>query len=589
MMLKRFTYPALKPYLPYVLGLLFVFITSVGFTQGVESIGSTIHNFRNPSLGLNGGINLSTNFYSANNIDPRRDNLQWLANIHLNLSFGAISAPFSFTFSDGNQQFNLPSYTFTGISPTYKWATLHAGDRSMYFSKYTLSGINFRGGGVELEPGKFRFKAMYGRLTKAVAEDLNARQSLDPAYQRNGYSMLAGYQGNDFEVNAIIFGAKDDENSIANPINFDVTPSENVVASLKARKAFGNKLIVDAEFARSGFNSDLRTEEAPDFFGGAGESFLGLFTPKESSVFGNAFNTGITFNQSKYTLRLGYEKIDRGFKTLGSLFFNSDLVHYTASVATRLLKNKISLALRGGLEETNRQDLTKPTNSRLVASVNATYNPGKKFLFSASFSNFDNSTKIRARENPNAFVDSLFLAQLTQTYTFSTTYKIKEKYNPMTLTAVLSHQSANSVQDEVVQEDSKSKFNNASLILNQRITESDFTWTTSLNFNRSDFANLSTTTISPSVILNKGLFQKKLNTSLRLTYNLVSLEGGNNSNVLNLGWNNNWAFLKNHILGLSLNYNNRSGTGGEGLGDFSELYGRLYYNYQFASSIRDDN
>ena len=557
--------------------------------QNVDAIGSNLRNLSQQRIGVNGGINLSSNFYGSSSIDPRRDNLQWLANINLNLSFLGMSAPFSFTFSDGNQQFGLPSYSFTGISPTYKWATLHAGDRSMYFSRYTLSGINFRGGGVELVPGKFRMKAMFGQLTRAVAEDLNALQSIDPAYKRTGWGVMAGYELEGFNISAIVFSAKDDENSIVDPINYNVTPANNVVASLIARKAFGSKFVLDAEFARSGFNSDIRTSENPDDFGSNRGSLLGLFTPTETASFGNALNTGLTFNQGRYAIRLGYERIDRGFKTLGSLFFNSDLTHYTGTLTTRLFKNKVNLALRGGLEQTNAEDMTKPTNNRVVSSLNATYNPGNKFIFNASFSNFDNATKIRAREDPAQFVDSLFLAQLTQTLTFSTTYRISEEFNPTTLTGVISHQSANSVQDDIVLMDSRSRFSNISLILNQRLTVSDFNWTASLNINRSNFAEINTNTISPTLMISKALFNRKLNSSLRFTYNAVSVENGNSSTVLNAGWNNNWSIGNNQSIGFQLSYINRSGSGGEGLGDFSEIYGRIHYGYQFNSSIGKSN
>ncbi|MEL6356226.1 MAG: hypothetical protein AAFQ37_04755 [Bacteroidota bacterium] len=553
--------------------------------QNVESIGPGLRQFTQPRIGVNGGINLATNFYTASSIDPRRDQFQWMANINLNLALGPINAPFSLTFADGNEQFNLPSYTFTGISPTYKWATLHAGDRSMFFSRYTMSGINFRGVGLELTPGKFLFKGMYGRLNRAVAEDLNARQMLNPSYERTGYGFSAGYEIPGLSINTILFGANDDETSITDPLNSDITPAQNLVASISAKKAFSNKVLLDAEFARSALNEDRRTNQALDEFSGVGNRFLGLFTPTETAVYGNAFNSGVTLNQKTYSLRLGYEQIDRGFRTLGTIFFNRDLVHYTGTLSTRLFKNKVSLALRGGLETTNRQDLTKPTNDRVVASVNATYNPSSRLVFNGSFSNFENSTKIRARENPAVFVDSLFLAQLTQSFTFSSSYNLREKFNPTTLTLVYSHQSANSVQDDIVIQDAKSRFNNASLIFNQRITEADLNWTASINYNLSNFGDISTTTVSPTLMFNKLFFARKLSSNLRLTYNAVSVEGGNNSTVLNAAWSNSWAFTKTQNIGLTLNFINRGGTEGEGLGDFSELYGRILYNYQFNASI----
>ena len=579
-----FLYQARTSLLVSVLVLLFLYFPHTHLhAQNVESIGPGIRQLRDPVVGLHGGVNLTTNFYSSSNIDPRRDQFQWLANINLNLSLGPINAPLSLAFSDGNQEFNLPSYTFAGISPTYKWATLHDGDRNLYFSRYTLSGINFRGGGLELTPGKFRIKAMYGRLNRAIAEDLGTRQSLNPSYRRNGYGFSAGYETDGFSVNAILFGAEDVENSITDPLDFDITPAQNLVASLQSRKAFGNKFIFDAELARSGFNEDLRTAASLDEFSGLGNRFLGLFTPTETAVYGNAVNTGLTFNQSKYSLRLGYEQIDRGFRTLGTIFFNRDLVHYTGTLSTRLFKNKVNLAMRGGLEVTNRQDLTKPTNDRLVASINASYIPNARLLFAGSFSNFENSTKIRAREDPAVFVDSLFLAQLTQAVTFSSTYQLSPTYNPASLTFVYSHQSANSVQDDIVIQDAESRFNNASIIYNQRFTESDFNWTASFNYNTSTFGEINTTTLSPSLMLNKRFFNQRLNSSLRLTFNSVNIQDGDNSTVLNLGWSNSWEVAERQNIGVSLIYINRNGS--QGLGDFSEFYGRIQYNYQFNTSI----
>lgn len=119
--------------------ILAMFMYCLASGQDVESIGSNLRNFKKTNIGVGGGLNLNSTFYSSNSINPRRDPFAWSVMANVNLSLGGINAPFSFIFSDGNQRFSLPSYAFTGISPTYKWATLHAGDRSMYFDRYTLS------------------------------------------------------------------------------------------------------------------------------------------------------------------------------------------------------------------------------------------------------------------------------------------------------------------------------------------------------------------------------------------------------------------------------------------------------------------
>ncbi len=553
-------------------------------SQDIESIGSNLKNIKDQSLGLGGGISLMNNFYGSNNIDPRRDQLQWLANVNLNLNFLGIDAPFSLSFSDGNQQFGLPSYAFTGISPTYKWAKAHIGDRNMYFSKYTLSGNNFRGGGLELTPGGFTFKAMYGQLVRANAEDLNSRQAINPAYRRMGWSVLSGYQGGGFDVNFILFSAEDDPQSIADPIEYDVTPASNIVSSLSAKKSFNNKIILDAELARSAFNSDVRAPLSSQF-SGVQNTLFGLFKANETARFGNALNTGLSYNAKKFLIRLQYEKIDRGFKTLGSLFFNTDLIHYTTSVSTSLLKNKLNISARGGLEQTNVNDLTKPTNNRFVGSINLAYAPSKKLNFASSYSNFNNATKIRAKEDPAVFIDSLFLAQLTQSASFSAAYKVGQEYNPSSLSAVYSYQNANSIKNDEVIADAEAIFSNVILIFSQQLTDANMNWSASFNYNNSNFAGNSTNTFSPTGTISKSFFNNQWNNTFRCTYNHVMVESGNTSQVVNLSLVSGWNIAKNQNLNLSISYINRANSGGQGVGDFSEVYGNVRYSYSFESAI----
>ncbi|MEL6658739.1 MAG: hypothetical protein AAFR36_19935, partial [Bacteroidota bacterium] len=217
-----------------VVGSLLLLLPSTNLSaQDVENATSNV-NTRN--LQISGGLQLSNNFYFSSGIDPRRDALQWRALANLNLRYLGISAPFSLAFSDGNQEFNLPSYTFAGISPTYKWATLHLGDRSLNYSKYTLNSINFRGAGFELEPGNFYVSGMYGRLRRARAEDLNSLQALDPSYERTGYGIKTGYKNKGSEYTLIFFAAEDDESSITQPVATSISPAQNMVASAIAKQ-----------------------------------------------------------------------------------------------------------------------------------------------------------------------------------------------------------------------------------------------------------------------------------------------------------------------------------------------------------------
>ena len=274
--------------------------------QQSGSLPGSVQALSNNDLQINGGLRLSNDFYFANGIDPRRDALQWRLLTNLSLHYRGIIAPFSMAFSDGNQEFNLPSYTFAGISPSYKWATLHLGDRSLNYSKYTLTGINFRGAGFELEPGNFYVSGMYGRLRRARAEDLNSLQSLDPVYRRMGYGMKVGFQNNGSEYSLIVFSAEDDENSITQPIASTVTPAQNAVLSVIGKQKIIKNLSAEVEFAHSATNEDTRVEELTSDESDFGTTLFGLLEPNRSVVEGNAYRRRLVVSGRRFIIHGAY-------------------------------------------------------------------------------------------------------------------------------------------------------------------------------------------------------------------------------------------------------------------------------------------
>ena len=553
--------------------------------QDIENLGQQVSQLDRNDLKINGGLTLSNAFYWNNGIDPRRDALQWRLQARLNLSLLGINAPFNLSFSDGNQQFNLPSYTFVGISPTYKWASLHLGDRSLNFSKYTLSGINFRGIGTVLKPGKFNFSAMYGRLRRAVAEDFNSIQNIDPSYERWGWGIKGGISTAKYEYSLIYFSAWDDDASILTPVNANVLPGENKILSLVGRQRITSKLVLDAEIARSAFNRDRRAAPLLEEGLNNASTLYGLFRPNSSGSAGDAFNASLSYFTNDFSVRLGYERIDRGYRTLGAIFFNNDQDYTTLSLSKSFLQNQLTVFLKGGVERTNLDETESISTDRWVGSANINYVPSAQWIFSTSYSNFRNSTKLRTADPLFIAVDSIFLAQLTQTASFSSTYIMGTKSNPASLSLILSQQSANSVFNDDVQEDSKSEFFNGSLVFTQQIKEKDLRFISSINLNKAAFNQLQTLTFSPTIGLRKQFLNRQLNTDIRLTFNTIYMDGALSNTVWNLGLGTDYQFWKDHSLGLTTSFIRRTSRKG-GLQQFNELYGRVLYGYRFSSKKR---
>jgi hypothetical protein len=164
---------------------------------------------------INGNFGIGAGTYSSSGIPPREREFSYLFNGAPVVSIYGVSFPFEIVVSDQQRGFRQPFNQY-GISPTYKWITIHAGWQSIMWSPFTMAGYNILGGGIELNPGKLRFGFVYGRFNKAIdvdpAQPLTVLQT--PAYERKGFSakLGVGTERNHFDL--IFLNAKDDANSI---------------------------------------------------------------------------------------------------------------------------------------------------------------------------------------------------------------------------------------------------------------------------------------------------------------------------------------------------------------------------------------
>lgn len=568
--------------------LLFVLLLAscVCAAQDVEATVNQLKTLKEQQLNITGGINLTSQFYNAAGIADRRDNFQWGARANLNFSFLGINAPFSFVFSEANQNFGLPAYTFAGISPRYKWATLHAGDRSMNFSRYTMGGISFRGVGLTLEPGKFHFSGFYGKLNRALANDLNTLGDLNGFYQRNGYGFRMGYGGKSSAIYANFFAADDQENEALPPVT-ELGPvfglQNNKVISLEGRQQIGKRLSVFGELAHSAFNGNNRapalTAENENF----GNTLLGLFSPTEETQTGQAYQVGAAYTQTKYGLQLKYERITRGFRTLGSLFFNKDSENITLGLNRSFLENKLTVFVNGGLERTNLDSEEQESTNRIIGTLNMNYRPDDKWMFSSSYSNFRNDTKLRARTNLLAPVDSIFLAQVTQNANVMVMRQLGSEQRPSSIRLMLMRQLANNIINDEVNQTANSQVSVATLAYSAGNPDAGLQWNTGLTYNNTRIGTISNRAFAPTLGLNKNFLNNALATYLQSALSL-SVQNGDNSRIFNLSTGATYRLANSHRLGMRATHLNRFGSALASR-NFREWYGSLTYGYSFGGKI----
>ncbi|MEM9928294.1 MAG: hypothetical protein AAF840_00620 [Bacteroidota bacterium] len=570
-----------------ILLLLLASLTSSLSGQDVGKSLERLGRLSEQQLNITGGIRFNTNFYATSGFNERRDPFQWTARARLNFNFLGVNAPFTFAFSDANQVFNLPSYTFTGISPRYKWATLHAGDRSLNLSRFTMSGISFRGAGIELEPGRFRFAAFSGVLNRALLKDLNAVGNLNGYFQRNAWGGRIGYEGNTGAVTLALFSANDDDEN--NPLTTAgnlLTPLANKVVSLSGRQAVGKKLAIRAELAHSATNTDKTAPALNASEQSTSNRLLGLFTPNQSIITGQALDLSANYSLKKSNLNFGYERINRGFRTLGALFFNNDSERFTTGLSRSFFAGKLNLIANGGLERLNLDAQDNQTTDRIIASLTANYRPTDRWNLNGTYSNFRNDTKLRGRTDLVNPVDSIFLAQLTQSLSGTLTRTFGAKERPAVLTFALNHQRANNIINDEVNPTSMTRFTNAMLGFTAGDPAGGLRYDAAISTSFTMLAGFNSRTFSPSAGVSNSFLNNQLTTAVRTALSLVTVPDfpERDNTVFNLALTAGYKLRNAHTLNASVNYINRFGAE-QDIRNFNEWYGSLAYGFRFGGKL----
>lgn len=546
--------------------------------QNIESIG------KEKPLKITGGAAVNQVLYLSNDSIRRRDPYNIVATGNLNFNIYGWNVPFSYTLSNYENSFQQPFNQYC-MNPTYKWITLHAGYCSMNFSPYTLSGHSFLGAGVDLAPpGIFRFSVMYGRLLRPIEPD-TSNTNIIPAYRRMGYGFKAGVAKNNNSFELIMFKASDDKNSLKSVVADSILkPKDNLTISLIGKVSIIENLIFNAEIAGSAITDNIDDPQGSEDNISKLYSSTGLFKARSSSMFYKAYKSGINYTFEKSTIGLAYERIDPGYKTLGTYYSNNDYENYTANASTSLF-NKISLSLSAGIQ---RDDLDKKKTSntkRFVSSVNATYAVNEKLNINTSYSGFQTYTHVRSpfedinQVNPYQYIDSLNFTQLTNALNTNISYTFaKTETRQQFLSMNLSYQKAN---DKQASKYSGSNFINTNVAYSQTRIPIGLTLSASFNMSNVHAPEAKSLTMGPNVSVSKSMLKKTLRPSLSISYNTSYANGKyiNRSFIPRL--TANYTIKKQHSLNTSFVFASIKNKTDNGYSKRNEFTGTMGYAYNF--------
>lgn len=390
----------------------------------------------------------------------RRPPFCWTLSGNPVISIKGVVVPTRLIVGEQNRYFRQP-FNQAGISPRYKWVTLHLGYRNMYFSPFTLGGHTYLGAGLELSPGKWKMGLMYGRLRKAIGEDPLLPYDVTATYKRIGYGGYVSYGSSNHLVAFSLLRARDDSNSLdrnAATANTRVAPADNIVAGIHSKqqlraKGSKTKLLWEFDWAVSAYNRDYRAQPLSNRKLGLWKPFRGLFQPTYSMRLATAGQTSITLKTKDVSTKMLYRRVDPDYLSMGAYYFQTDMESITLEPSWTMWKKKLSIQTSIGIQRDNLANQKMSTTRRTIGSVNLSLTPNPKYALDVQLSNYGLSQK--AGRNP--LNDTIRMAQANRNISIINRYSSVTPRKAKTLILLLNFQQVSDLNAF------SSAFNNATI------------------------------------------------------------------------------------------------------------------------------
>jgi len=518
---------------------------------------------KNKIIQFNGSASITDNFYSSHGIDPRQPSNILMTILRANITlFGQIELPFELYLSNQRIKFQQPFNQF-GISPKISnWLTLHAGYFSTQFSELSYGDLRMLGGGIELTPGKFRFKAIYGRSQIAIKPN---REILMPGvFRQTAYGTSIGY-GDETKTffNINIFHAIDDTTSLKQD-SLLINPAENIVGTIN----FGIKIVsqfsIKGEFAMSAFSSNIYSQKIEEI---NLPSFL--YTPNISSRIDGAAKINFYIVPSNFwSITLSSQWVGPGYTTLGFALMPNDFMEFALAPNFKLLKNKLNIKTKAGIRYNNIRKNRLSTTSRFTGSLSVNWQINKNTGLDINYSN----NQIQSGHKN----DTLKLSNIFNSINISPRYTFKGMGGTNNINLTYTYQD---VADKNVYTSLTNNNKSNTLSINHCIFfKSSWSFTTTILYTNISTGNIKIRVFHLSETISKNFANNKLTTSLNIGTNFVTTTEKNRQLVFRLI--TIYSLGKLGTINFNISNNNFNGTS-EYIKSYNEIYGSLQYNINF--------
>lgn len=527
---------------------------------------------------VSGALDMRLIGYQSKGIPARRSPLSWVISGSPTISLYGIRIPVSFTFSEQERSFSQPFNQF-GLSPKYKWATLHAGYRNISFSPYTLAGHTMLGAGIELNPGKLRFGLMTGRLNRATTVDTTTGAVRPYSFSRFGTAVKLGYGTEKNYIDLSFLQAKDREKDFnINPDSARIRPAANAVLGTSFKISVLKNFQVFGDGGISVFTRDSRSDLEVEI--DSSRKFLrsvsDVLKVNGTTEYYTAYNAGAGYTGKYFTLKLIYKYVDPNFQSMGAYFFQDDVKNLTLNPSFNALKGKLRFAGSIGIQMDNVKKQKNATTSRVIGLANLSWDISDRLGLDANYANYTSNA-----EPTVALVENRYLLAQTNS-NISVTPRLILPGKKMTQVLILSY-NMSSLKD--LNKDTLQAANILSQVIflnhNLTINSLGLNISSGLNYTSNELAAGNIRNYSANLGFSKAFFKNKLAISTSNSYIMTKPIQGD-GRILNLGGNLAYIPMKGHRVALRINAMNNSLTYAdrEPL-QYSELTGELGYTFNF--------
>jgi hypothetical protein len=351
------------------------------FAQASGTLGDT--NVR--LFTMSGNVSVQAHGYTTDRDFNRREPLGALTTANLQFSVLGFRSGLNLRYStdDSRLRQSMNQFSFSG---SWRWLTLAAGDVSPNHSRYGMSGTRIRGGELQITPGLFRIEAGIGQSDRAVELETGSGFRR-PSYERwlytgkigygsptGSYFNFSGLYGRDLASGGI--SSSDDTIPVASGVplptpaeNFSLTPDFQI-------SMFNRALRIGAQTTFSAYSRDTRSPALDADEGGVPSWIVNLFRPRVSTRVSFAGQAQTELNIDPLQLRVGYERIQPGFESMGLRQLRDDQELWTFQPRLFLFNNRFSIdsSIRFGRDNLlgnrlftqKRQDLSVNTRTQVT-------------------------------------------------------------------------------------------------------------------------------------------------------------------------------------------------------------------------------